>query len=423
MNARPSAPALFVTQHYAPEVLGSAPYCADIAEALAARGREVVAFTCRPHYPQGVVPPTFRDGQRDRERRGGVRVERVPPWLPKRRSAVGRIAAEAVFLVRGLAALAGRRIRRSDLVFSLCPSILTVLLGVVATRRGGRHFAVVHDIQSGLASGLGMVDSGPLVKIMRWMERTVLNRVTLVLVLSESMKRHLVELGVRAPIELLPIWVDTRTLKPLETESPEPETPSVLYSGNFGRKQALDQIVAMAELLEGRDSPIVITLRGQGGEADRLAQEVRARGLGNIRFAPLVPLDKLAEGLSEGDIHLVPQNQQTADFAVPSKVYAIMAVGRPFVASARPGSTLWQLMDESDALLCVPAGDTEAFADAVEKLAGDPELRRRLGRNGRNYVVGRHDKAIVLQRLMTIVESGRTLPMASGESVVPSSHP
>jgi len=59
MPARPSPPALFVTQHYAPEVLGSAPYCTDIAEALAARGREVVAFTCRPHYPQGVVPPTL----------------------------------------------------------------------------------------------------------------------------------------------------------------------------------------------------------------------------------------------------------------------------------------------------------------------------------------------------------------------------
>ncbi len=404
---------LFVTQHYWPEALGSAPYCTDIAGALAAHGVAVTVFTCRPHYPEGVVPPNYAGGDRDRERLDGVQVERVAPWLPRRRDAFGRIFAEMVFLLKGLAALATGRIRRRDLVVSLCPSILTVLLGVLATRRRGRHIAVVHDIQSGLASGLGMVGAGPLVRLMSWAERVVLNRTSVVLVLSENMRRRLQAQGVKAPIDLLPIWVDTKLIVPLE--KPASGVVNALYSGNFGRKQALPQLIDMAALLEKRGRNVRVTLRGAGSEAARLAEDVARRGLRNVRFAPLVPGDALVEGLADGDIHLVPQNGDAANFAVPSKVYTIMAAGRPFVASARPGSMLWQLMDDSHALLCVPAGDADALADAVERLAADPGLRHELGRNGRNYAMTRHDKAIVLKRFMTIAEGGPSERIGRGE--------
>jgi colanic acid biosynthesis glycosyl transferase WcaI len=411
---------LFVTQHYWPEALGSAPYCSDIAGTLAAHGVATTVFTCRPHYPEGVVSPAYADGSHDRERLSGVRVERVAPWLPRRRDAFGRIFAEMVFLLKGLAALATGRIRRTDLVISLCPSILTVLLGVFATRRRGRHIAVVHDIQSGLASGLGMVGAGPLVRLMSWAERVVLNRTTVVLVLSENMRRRLQAQGVTAPIEILPIWVDTTVIEPLEKA--ESNAVNVLYSGNFGKKQALPQIVDMAALLEKRGRNVRVTLRGAGSEAASLAEDVASQGLRNVRFAPLVPEDALVEGLADGDIHLVPQNGDAADFAVPSKVYTIMAAGRPFVASARPGSMLWQLMDDSRALLCVPAGDANALADAVERLAEDPELRRELGRNGRNYAMTRHDKAVVLQRFMTIAEGGTSERIGRGERAATPSH-
>jgi colanic acid biosynthesis glycosyl transferase WcaI len=321
-----------------------------------------------------------------------------------------------------MAALASGRLRRTDVVVSLCPSILSVLLGVLATYRGGRHVAIVHDIQSGLASGLGMVNSVLLLEAMHWLERIVLNRVSKILVLSDSMRLRLQAKGVRSPIKTLPLWVDTRKIQPVHRRA-DNGAVTLLYSGNFGRKQALAQIVEMAALLEQRNAPIITVLRGEGSEMQSLAGQIAARKLNRVRFAPLVPAERLAESLAEGDIHLVPQDTSVADFTVPSKIFAIMAAGRPFVATARPGSLLWRLMEETHAFLCVPAGDTVALANAVERLAKDAALRHDLARNGRLYAVTHHDKTMVLERFLAILRRNAFEPIAHGELTAASPDP
>lgn len=397
-------PTLFVSQYYWPELIGSGPYCADMAEAIARHGVRVKVFTCRPHYPGGVVPQAYQGGSQDSQTRGAVGIERVPPRMPQERGAAGRIRSDLSYLMKGLRALMRGRISRSDSVVSFCPSILTVFLGIVATRRHGHHLAVVHDIPSGLAAGLGMVNNRFMVKAMRWLEKTVLNRVGTVIVLSHNMRRHLEEMGVRTPIEVLPLWVDTQKIRPLER--PEPDPLTVLYSGNFGKKQSLDQIIELAAKLKNSEAPISVILRGDGSEAKTLAEAVSRRGLDNVSFKPLVPAERLAEGLAEGSIHLVPQDGSAADFAVPSKLFPIMAAGRPLIATARRDSLLWKLMEESQAILCVPSGDIDALTQAVEGLAADPELRREIGLRGRAFVTANHDKATILERFHELLRRG-----------------
>lgn len=395
-------PILLITQYYWPELVGSGPFCTDLAEWLAGSGNKVNVFTSRPHYPTNVVSRSYRDGQRDHEYCNGVTIKRVKPWTPQRRGAAMRIAADALFMARGITALVIGRIKRTPIVISLCPSILSVLLGALAVRNGGRHVALIHDIQSGLASGLGMVAGKAMVWAMRKLERIVLNRVDHIVVLSEIMRRQLLDQGVTSPIEVLPIWVDTRKIYPVrKIRGQRPMT--VLYSGNFGRKQALGQIIEMAARLKENGIAAKVVLRGAGGEAETLKRQVSRRGLKNIEFTSLVPMKRLNEGLADGDIHLVPQDDRAADFAVPSKVYTIMAAARPFIATARPGSLLWRLQERSDAFLCVPAGDVTALIDAVERLTSDPELRRTLGDNGRSYVMKHHDRSVLLERFFTLL--------------------
>jgi colanic acid biosynthesis glycosyl transferase WcaI len=390
-------PVLLVTQHYTPEVIGSAPYCADLAEGLVRRGRKVTVLAGLPHYPDLAEFRQFATDPPRRQNLAGVVVERLHSWLPKRRSALFRVAGELAFMLTGLLALLRGRVRRHEVVISLCPSIFAVLLGMLATARGGRHVAMVHDVQSGLAQSLGIVRFALLVRLMRLAERFILNRVDLIMVLSTEMAATLRGLGVTQPIEILPIWVDAASIHPRPVPADRP--PTVLYSGNFGRKQGLDQLIALAAELANRRPDVRLLLRGSGGERTAVMTEVASRGLTNVEFENLVPRDRLGEALAVGMLHLVPQKPDGADFAVPSKIYNIMAAGRCFVTTALPGSALWNLQAQTGAFVCVPPQDTAALTQAVVDLLDDPVRCRAMADLGRAHVEQHHARDMLIARI------------------------
>lgn len=393
----PRDPVLFVTQHYAPEVIGSAPYCSDLAEGLVRRGRPVTVLTGLPHYPDPAEFELFTDDPPIQQKLAGVTVERLHSWLPKRRSALLRVAGELAFLLAGILALLRGRVQRHDVVISLCPSIFAVLLGHLVTTRGGRHVAMVHDVQSGLAQGLGIVRFGLLIRLMQLAERLILNHVDLIFVLSAEMAATLRSIGVKRPIEILPIWVDAEAIRPLPVPADQP--PTVLYSGNFGRKQGLDQLVALAAELAVQRPDVRLLLRGSGGELAAVMTAVAERSLTNVEFADLVPRDQLGQALAAGMLHLVPQKPDGADFAVPSKIYNIMAVGRCFVTTALPGSALWNLQVQTEAFVCVPPQDTAALGHAVIGLLDDPARREAMAEQGRAYVERHHARDLLISRI------------------------
>jgi colanic acid biosynthesis glycosyl transferase WcaI len=390
---------VFVTPYYRPEMIGSAPYCADIAEWLTKQGRSVRVVTAQPHYPLAAL---FGAPRAEREVIDGVAVERLSVWTPKRRSTIARLAGELCFLIAGVLALVTGRIARANLVLSLCPSILCAAVGILAKRPGGRHVAIVHDIQSGLAEGLRLGGTGKLIGLFRWCERTILNRVDLIAVLTPEMRRQLKRIGVRTPIEVIPIWADTDAIHP----QPEPADapPRIVYSGNLGRKQGLGQLVALAEELQRRRSEITLVIRGNGGCREELAGQIAERRLSNVLFADLLPPSQLNDGLATGRIHLVPQEPGGADFAVPSKVFNIMAAGRSFVATAAAGTSLWHLQRASEAFLCVPPNDTAAFVEAVLRLSADDQLRREMAARGQRFVLMHHAKRKVLDNFARLLD-------------------
>ena len=392
--------ALFVTQFYRPELIGSGPFCADLAECLAANGNKVEVMASLPHYPGRAIFPGYSENVRQEVLRG-VHVRRLPTRVPRSPSARERLLSEGHFLVQGCVALATGRVKRRPLVLSLCPSIFASLLGNLARAPGGRHITVVHDIQSGLARGLGML-GGSLPAALQRLERYVLNRADLVVVLSEKMRQHLRASGVTTPIQVFPIWVDVDAIHPLPANGRT--VPTVIYSGNFGRKQGLDQVLDLAARLQATRPDISIVLRGRGSQAEHLAGEIAKRSLGNVRIADLVPAEGLNAGLAEGDIHLVPQDPEAADFAVPSKIYNIMAAGRPFIATARPGSVLWTLQQECGGFLCVPPHDAQRFCEAVTALAENATLREEMGARARRFVVERFAKQRILGDLMAALD-------------------
>ena len=353
-----------------------------MAESLARLGAKVSVLTARPAYPEMKVYPDYRDGSRDREEHQGVAIMRIPIASYKPGGGLmARLSTELHFALRTWWTLLRRP--GPDCLIAVSPSILTVAAGIFGSLRSSQRIAIVHDLQSGLATSLKMTNLPGVTSLMAWLERQTLNRVHRIVTLSQAMADAIHGIGVTTPIIIIPPTVDDQLISPL------PERPGIftlLYSGNIGRKQGLEQLIELAERIQLRRLNVVIIIRGNGNYRAALQQSVKERSVGNIRFEPLRPVAQLSEGLADGHIHLVPQNPAGSSYAVPSKIYSIMAAGRPFICTADPGSPLDELREASDGFLICPPNKPDRFADMLEKLIKDSDERSRLGRNGRVYV-------------------------------------
>ncbi len=350
-------------------------------------------LTARPSYPENRVLKGFEKGQRDRELYRGVAVRRVPTIVPKSRGMAGRLVAELSFVVSAVLA----RRRRFNSVICVCPSVFVVLVAPLFRKRGGRVIAIVHDIQSGLAQSLNFVGEGRMIRALRRLEAWSLNRCDAVVALTGGMAGELRAIGVTAPITVIPPQVDVGEIIPLAEPAEGP--PLLVYSGNLGRKQGLDQVLALAAELQRRNSPARLLIRGQGSERAELEAQARADGLDNLTFADLAPREALSLALGDATLHLVPQSPGGANFALPSKIFSIMAARRAYVATAEPGTPLEVATRASGGGVCVSPGDGTAFAEAVEALLADGPRRDRLGAAGRAYVETVVDRQVVCRDL------------------------
>jgi colanic acid biosynthesis glycosyl transferase WcaI len=393
---------LTLSPYFWPEEIGSAPYCTDLALWLQGRGHDVRVVAFRPHYPSAAPFREWASGARDADSFRGVPITRVPVTDRGNSGMRDRLKNDLTFLWHVLKGALSGDFAKTDVTIAYVPSILT-LYGAWAVRlaTGARIVAVVHDIESGLARALGLATNRFVSGLMCRVECVALNRADRVIVLTAGMRDEIAAIGCVRPISVLSIWAAP---SPPDEISPAAKT-IILYSGNFGKKQNLDQLLPLIERLSLTRPDIGVVLRGDGSEKLRLEKLVRDKALANTTFQPLAPVEDFIAVLQAANIHLVPQAQNVANYALPSKVFSIMAAGRPFVCVAEKGSALDELAKSSGAGLCVSPGDQEALYTAVAALAGDIGKQREMGNNGRTFVERQMNRDAILSAYEECLQS------------------
>lgn len=375
--------------NYAPEWTGIGRYTGEMAAWLARRGHAVRVVTAPPYYPAWRVADGYSARRYRRERDGDVAVWRCPLWVPKRPTGVTRIAHLAGFAAASFPVVLAQRGFRPDLVLAVAPTLLCAPAALALARScGARTWLHVQDFELDAAFSLGLLASPRVRRGLEGVERRLLGRFDRVSTISARMRGRLVAKGVpEARTVLFPNWADLEAIRPLNHESPlrkeldiPPTACVALYAGNMGEKQGLDVLVAAARHLAGRPD-VLLLLCGDGAAAPRLARA--AEGLANVRFLPLQPPERLGDLLGAADLHLLPQRAGAADLVMPSKLTGMLASGRPTVATAAPGTEVFEVVRGCGVV--VPPERPEALADAIRDLADAPARREELGRAARRY--------------------------------------
>ncbi len=242
------------------------------------------------------------------------------------------------------------------------------------------------------------------------MKSTLFRGADRIVSIGRDMDRRLAELGVPASkVVTIHDWTDADLVRPLDgpsslrTDLGWGDDFVVMHSGNVGLSQDLDAVLDAAALLRD-ETDVRFAIVGEGASKDGLRRRAEREGLTNVEFLPYQPKASLAESLGAADVHLVTLKRGLAGYIVPSKVYGILAAGRPFVAAVEDGSEPALIVQEEACGLRVEPGDPEALAAAILRLRDDPVEREEMGRRARKALEDRFDRSISTEAYRSLLE-------------------
>jgi colanic acid biosynthesis glycosyl transferase WcaI len=286
-----------------------------------------------------------------------------------------------------------RRLARSRVVVVACtdPPLLSITAMLAVARSDAVLVNWIHDLFPEAAIQLGLLDSRRfLARLLCRMRDVSLRTAHWNVVPTWRMAEPLLKRGMSpSALSIIHYWSDGETIRPVERacnpllrEWGLEDKFVVGYSGNLGRVHEFATILDAAESLRNQRD-IVFLFIGDGHRRDWVESEARRRGLENVIMKPLQPRERLAESLSVPELHLVSLLPRLEACSVPSKLYGILAAGRPTLFVGDLDGEVARIITEGCCGAAVPIGDGHSLARRITELAGSATLRRRMGENAR----------------------------------------
>lgn len=293
------------------------------------------------------------------------------------------------------ACLASLCIPKQDVVVALTDPPIIGLAALLAARRSGARFVFLcEDVFPEVTAVLEDFQSKTVHRFLRSVSRFLIRRADAVVALGETMQDRLItEKGaLREKVTVIHNWVDCRAIVPAPKKNPFSvsqglcEAFVVTHSGNVGLSQNLDVLLDAAEKLRSYPE-IVFAITGDGVRRQPLEARARARQLSNVRFFPYQPKGSLVDSFATADVFVISLKNGLSGYIVPSKLYGILAAGRPFIAAVEEDCEAAIIARQHDCGLCAQVGNPNDLVDRILTLYRNRTLARRLGENARRLAL------------------------------------
>jgi len=385
MTANRKPRILFLNRSYWPDSEATGQLLTELCESLAS--------DFDVHVLAGQPNAVSEDNWQDTPVRNGVTIHRVSHT----------VLSKSNMLLKGVNfvsfAMACRRQILSlplpdVVVFETDPFLLPFVADRLHRQSGVPMIGYLQDIYPDVAVALGKVKNSWFVRKLRRKMFDIYERCERMVVLSDDMKQLLVDGTIdTCRIEIIPNWVDTDQIRPIPREENVflrkeqlNEKFVVMYSGNLGLTQRLEEFIEAAALLRG-ESDIEFVFIGRGAMKARLQKRAESLELRNLRFLDYQPKEELAHSLSAGDLHLVPLTRELSQCLMPSKLYGILAAGRPYLTNAPRESELYRITVEHQVGFTCEASSPQAVADCILEAASGSQPLAATGARARALAI------------------------------------
>lgn len=376
---------LVCCQLFYPELISTGQSMTELCEQMAEQGVEIEVISGQP---------TLQDRKKlpDVLYHKGIVVRRVWGTRFPKLNILGKAVNHLTFAWSVWRILRKDQTDRPVLVVTNPPFLPLIC----ALSRRSRFVVKIADLYPDtLVSCNVVLPKSMLVKLWRRANRFVFSKANSIIVLGRCMADRVSEQCLaheRSKIVTIPVWGDDQVLgQPLIGENPFQKEWGLAgkfvvgYSGNMGRFHDLDTLMESAKQLKDRED-IVFCIVGNGHQRNWVASQIKEFSLTNVQLHSYVTRDALNALLQAFDVGVVTLLPSQVGLSVPSKTFGVMAAGRAVIAVMPKQAEIARMIEEENCGLQCDSGEFEQFTQHILRLKNDPELCKKMGRNGRQAI-------------------------------------
>ncbi len=408
---------LVIEQHFYPEVAATGQLLLDLCEDLVKAGYQVKVITGNPTelFQKKINIPR-------RENYQGIEIVRLKNTTLSKYNMAGRVINYLTFHLSIFFHIIFSK--RPDLVLVLSnPPFISFHGLILKIFKKCKVIYNVQDLFPDLAVELGKLRNRLFIFVLKTLSKYIIRKMDKVIVVGECMERKIKE-EVLKDVEreddhvvTIHNWADGEKLKVVGVVGAGAEDNYlkkewglegkfvVLYSGNIGYLHEFDTIISAAEDIQNKGyKDIVFVFIGEGIKKEYIRKKAEERGLNNILFFPYQPREMLTHSLGAADVSLVTLEKGFEGMVVPSKIYGILASGRPVIAVVGGESEIVEIIREGKCGEVVKIGDYQDLEDSIIKYYNDRDKCREDGLSGRRYFEKNFDRKIATKKYIEVIE-------------------
>ena len=404
-----------IPAYYYPEQISSTRLDEELHEAIVNAGMQIELYTATPC--RGVtdeVRNKYKNIRIEKKYNGAMTIHRYRLYKegknPVLRALRYTIQCFQQFN-RGVFAKGGRE---CDVMFiGSTPPIKGATAALIKKCRKIRFVYNLQDVFPDSLVGAGLAKrDGILWKIGRVVENITYRNADRIILISDDFKKNIMAKGVpEEKIVVVYNWVDENVVVPVAKEDNplydelgiNRDKFSIVYAGNFGHAQNIDVTISVAEKLKDIED-IQFLMFGTGGLIEDYKKIAQEKGLKNMLFFPLQPVEKVSQVYSLGDLGIVACKKGLGKGAFPSKTWSIMSAGTPVIANYDEDTDLERLVKENGLGVFSAADDSEQMAQRIIDMYNNRELCAEYGRNARQYILDNVSKDKSTQKYVDVIK-------------------
>ncbi|MGU8132225.1 glycosyltransferase family 4 protein [Clostridium perfringens] len=386
---------LIYAHYYYPDVASTGQILAELSEGML-DAFDITVICVVPSY-SGNIEEKYKNNRIYKEVHNGVNLIRVRVPEFDKKNKISRIKNLLAYFINSI--IATIKLDKFDYIYSISqPPILGGTLGVIGKfLKGGKFIYNIQDFNPEQTMAVGYSKNKFILNLAMFLDKWNCKKSDKVIVVGRDMQETLNERFKNKKVPnnvFINNWIDEKEVYPIisheeiynfKCKYELNDKFIIMYSGNIGLYYDLENIIKVIGKFKDRED-IVFAFVGDGSVKEKIEKYSIQNNLNNVKFIPYQPKEKLKYSLNSADVHWVVNAKGIKGISVPSKLYGVMAVGKPVLGVLDKGSEARLILEESNCGVCSEPSDYKMIENNINYIINNKEKIKSLGMNGRAYL-------------------------------------